>query len=407
MLQPKKKETNVIVKDNTNLKKVNAKLFNPSIRNKTDEEYAIDRQKNINSSNSIRKSNTTLGWRKRLSEETKAIGDKARISLKPNTFDDYINPAVSIGNMASKLGSAPLDAEKSNSILPYITAIAEPLITGAIVGVGAKTNKQFVKNMVSPIDLDLIKKPIKKVYNKVATGDSAIPFAWKSPAEGLTQKQSMKMFEDIKQPLKLTEAEKVTLAEYQFDSSPFTGRTYEVNGKLRVNTDKRKALQNIIDKANPNFNNNTVLTRFVKPDKQVFDLNKKIVDIGERPTSFSVGTGVEAFGKNRDRIVISAKHSKKIQDKFLKNPYENLEKNTLDNIQDYTTLTNPSFTGKQFKTVSPLDDGFVSKLQRTVAEKEVIGNGFKLKQIGKVKNNLGGNDLIMKPKLKFGGTIKK
>ena len=71
-------------------------------------------------------------WRSVLAEETGAIGDKLRISNEENFFDDYINYAAWIGNMASSLGQSPLRAQQEDSYMPYLKAVGEPLVMGAI-----------------------------------------------------------------------------------------------------------------------------------------------------------------------------------------------------------------------------------------------------------------------------------
>jgi lysozyme len=70
-------------------------------------------------------------WRKKMAISTQATGDRFRISDYPNTFDDYINPLAWFGGMASRLGQAPYQAEQTNSIMPYVTSIGEPLLVGA------------------------------------------------------------------------------------------------------------------------------------------------------------------------------------------------------------------------------------------------------------------------------------
>jgi hypothetical protein len=56
-----------------------------------------------------------------------------------------------VGNMASNLGQAPLQAEQSDSYLPYITSIGTPLTVGALGGLGASSNAQFVNNLTNPV----------------------------------------------------------------------------------------------------------------------------------------------------------------------------------------------------------------------------------------------------------------
>ena len=241
-----------------------------------------------------------------------------------------------------------------------------------------------------------------ELINKVPYGETAIPFAWKSRANQLGQIESQAMFDAIKQSEKLTEAEKVLLAEYQFDSAPFTGTGFGSS------PEKRAALQKIIDKVNPEFQSNTVLTRRINADNaSLFNNENGIIQIGDRPTSFSAGLGADAnFGK--DRFVLSGQNAKAVEANFLKNPYEELAPQTIDDLQNFTDITHPGFTGKpesytnykgEVMTNMPLTDnaGFVNELNQTAVEKELIGSGFDFKQLGKVKNDLGGYDYIVKP----------
>ena len=155
--------------DNTKVSNYNnARVFNPNVRNKTDKEIAQEREAKIQASVEAQKTPYTReNWRQQLASETAATGDKLRVSLEPNFFDDYINPASMIGSMASNLGQAPLQAQQSDSILPYVTAIGVPLFMGAVGGLGAKTTGQFVNNMVNPLagTGDLLKSGYSKGVN--------------------------------------------------------------------------------------------------------------------------------------------------------------------------------------------------------------------------------------------------
>ena len=108
-------------------------------------------------------------WREVLATETQSTGDKFRLFPNdPHSFsDDYLNSGVMIGNMASSLGSAPLRAREEDSYLPYLTSIGVPLAVGALAGLGAQSNSQFVNNLANPFagtgDL------AKAVYNKGVT----------------------------------------------------------------------------------------------------------------------------------------------------------------------------------------------------------------------------------------------
>jgi hypothetical protein len=93
-------------------------------------------------------------WREVMARETQATGDKFRLFPEEDSFfDDYLNPAVMIGNMATDLGQAPYYAKEQDSYMPYVTSIGIPLLTGALEGIGAKTNKQFINNIANPFNV--------------------------------------------------------------------------------------------------------------------------------------------------------------------------------------------------------------------------------------------------------------
>jgi hypothetical protein len=89
---------------------------------------------------------------KQLAEETGAIGDKFRMFPNdPDSFiDEYINPGVTIGNMASGLGRIPLNIQEGD-YGEAAMAVGTPLAMGALAGIGTKSTGQFVNNLVNPL----------------------------------------------------------------------------------------------------------------------------------------------------------------------------------------------------------------------------------------------------------------
>ena len=80
-------------------------------------------------------------------------GTPERFRLYPNAennVEDYINPAMWVGEMAKSLGNAPKDIEEGNYGRAAMS-IANPLFAGAIGGLGAKTTGQFVNNLANPL----------------------------------------------------------------------------------------------------------------------------------------------------------------------------------------------------------------------------------------------------------------
>lgn len=162
--------------DNTRVNNFNdSRLFSKTARNKTqkeiDKEIIDDRNKRIDASIVANKKGnlfTDNDWRQQLADRTQATGDKFRIFPNDaNSFiDDYINPGVFIGNMASGLGSAPLRAQQEDSYMPYVTSVAEPVVMGAVgkilepyINKASKFVKgQIKKNVAIPIAKSIVDK---------------------------------------------------------------------------------------------------------------------------------------------------------------------------------------------------------------------------------------------------------
>lgn len=108
-------------------------------------------------------------FKEMLYNEAEPMVHMGRISDEDNFFDDYINPLHHFNRMAGNLGTAPLEAEQSDSYLPYVAAVGEPLIGGGLAGAGAKSTKQFVNNAVNPLagvkDYLTSRTALKNTYN--------------------------------------------------------------------------------------------------------------------------------------------------------------------------------------------------------------------------------------------------
>ena len=130
-------------------------------RKEQDRAIVADRKKRIAASIEAQKRPFSA---QQLADETQATGDKFR--LFPNDphsfFDDYLNPAVFIGNMASHLGRAPLNIQQGN-YGDAALSVAAPLAFGALEG------------FMNPY----INKAQKYIYNKIpaALKPSKTPFA--------------------------------------------------------------------------------------------------------------------------------------------------------------------------------------------------------------------------------------
>jgi hypothetical protein len=228
---------------------------------------------------------------------------------------------------------------------------------------------------------------LKNAYNNVATGNTSIPFAWKSPASGLKEGQ---LFETALNSGKLTPKERALLVEYQHNSKPFTGRT------PFFDPDKQKQINEIIKKYNlADIDPNAVATRRFETlgkDNLGATLEGKTLSFGDRPTSFSVGPG-ELQNPNlvrNNRIVIPPKHLQKLKKNFMASEYSNLSDDVLKNLDP--SIAESEFVKKNLIENNPLDPRSLSKI-----ESEIIGTGLDFKVVGKVKNELGGLDYVVHP----------
>lgn len=139
-------------------------------RKDTADEIAAAREARIKASIEARKTKWTRNnWREKLALETSATGDKLSLQQLPGVgkyIPNVLDATAGIGHMASAIGAAPLNAQKSNSIAPYLTAVAAPLLVGAVGGIGEKTTGQFVNNMINPVAGMLPTYAIKRMIVK-------------------------------------------------------------------------------------------------------------------------------------------------------------------------------------------------------------------------------------------------
>jgi len=352
----------------------------------------------------------------RRDEENSFYNNKHIKALRNSAFADWRPYAVAGGLTAlpaisSALGLGSTGAAMSTPIAAGITAnhlLGAAAVTHGInklpeTSQSVKTayNNPTSENIINAINdvgwnaLDLapavptlskIGTEAKGVYNTIATGESALPIAWKSPAVGLTQEASADMFKGIANANKLSDADRALLLEYQYDSKPFTGRVYGA-GVPNIDQAKRQALNNIIKNNELNFNNDAVLTRKFNPDNKSLgaEFTNGRLNLGDRPTSFSAGVGNSSYGSGSvDRVVVPKRYSKKMGDKFLANEYGIPSDKTFDLL---------SGEAKNFAAArGVMPDDIIN------VERELIGTGLDFKRIGKVKNDIGGYDYIVRPK---------
>jgi hypothetical protein len=294
--------------------------------------------------------------------------------------------AENIGNMTPMMGATRLASTiKDPKNNPYGIGRDKGWFDNTLGTLGLVGDALDVGVVTAPI-LKQSGRTIGKAYNKVATGESALPVAWKSPAVGLSQEASDAMFKGIANTTKLTDADRALLLEYQYDSKPFTGRWGTVDQS------KKDALNNLIKNNNLNFTNDAILTRKFNPTNK--SLGAEFVDgtlnLGDRPSSFSAGVGMPGYGSGAvDRLVVPNRYSKQMGNSLLANEYNKVSDGTFNLLSGDVK----NFAAARGITLDDLLN----------AEREVIGTGLNFKRIGKVKNDIGGYDHVVRPKFQGGG----
>jgi len=226
-----------------------------------------------------------------------------------------------------------------------------------------------------------ISKGVNKAYNTVATGNSALPIAWKSPAVGLSQEISDDMFKSLINSGKLSDAERAVVIDYQYNSRPFTGRSGTVN------VEKRNQINDIIKKYTINADNTAIATRKFNPKNNSIGatIENGTLNFGDRPTSFSAGVGKSGYGSGSvDRIVIPNRSLKNLNKQFTANSYDPISEEALKGLEIDPQFINHNYNNSAIGTLRD--------------ERELVGTGLNLKQVGKVKNDIGGYDWIVQHK---------
>jgi hypothetical protein len=73
-----------------------------------------------------------MNWREKAYVSGQAVQQRGRINEDDEAWYDVLNPVSWLTDIAGGLGTAPYEAQQSNSNLPYLSAIANPLIQGAL-----------------------------------------------------------------------------------------------------------------------------------------------------------------------------------------------------------------------------------------------------------------------------------
>lgn len=112
-------------------------------------------------------------WRQKANDESISLEARGRIheeglpegvSVREAMLDEYFNPFEGVYGMAANLAAAPLEAQQTNSNMPYVVAIGIPLLTGLVSGfgagggVGTTTTTQLEQKIVTSTEKALVQE---------------------------------------------------------------------------------------------------------------------------------------------------------------------------------------------------------------------------------------------------------
>ena len=280
-------------------------------------------------------------------------------------------------------------------------------VLGAIPGIGAAGKlAKFTKagDLVGDVGkgLKTLGKTAKSKYVDIAEGDNVFDYAWRSPAsrfddaamkttQEMPYPQSQSEFDKLRSLDNLTDQEKVMIKDYETYSRHYTGRGMQ-DWNVNPYADKKNAFEQTIANAKVQSDEPFVMTRRINTENpELFSMNKGVYE-PKRITSWSAGRdniGNTSFSGGKDRLVIKNKAG---ESNVFKNPYEGLTDAQKQLYREMLKKENPGGLGDFIdKHIEDFAD-----INRSYERELILPADAKLKQLGKVKNKMGGYDYVMR-----------
>jgi hypothetical protein len=258
---------------------------------------------------------------------------------------------------------------------------------------GLKAGAKGVKNL---------KTAAKNKYVDIAEGDNIFDYAWRSPAnrfddaaikptQEIAYPQSQAEFNKLQSLDNLTDQEKVMIKDYETYSRHYTGRGMQdwINNPF---LEKKQAFEQTIGNAKVQSDKPFVMTRRINTENpELFNMNKGVYE-PNRITSWSAGRdniGNTEFSGGKDRLVIKNKAG---ESNVFKNPYEGL---TDAQKQQYREMLKKESPDRPDEFIDRHLEDFAD-VNRSFERELILPADAKLKQLGKVKNKIGGYDYVMR-----------
>ena len=248
---------------------------------------------------------------------------------------------------------------------------------------------------------------LSNIYTDIAEGGNLFNYAWKSPAMRFDPNvrgygtllnvermpESKAMFDAIQSYTPETTLNKIISKDYELASGPYTGRFV---GK--VDEQRKEILQNMMRTAKISSEDPMVLSRRIKiNDPKLFSLESGIYR-PNRPLSFSAGRdaiGNQEYSGGRDRLVMKLDPG---QYNIFKNFYSDFTPEDLAAYENFLYQYGAGHTLHQFTTHDMIANNLgMAEFNRSSERELLTPYEAEFGEMGRVKNNFGGYDVIAQP----------
>lgn len=248
---------------------------------------------------------------------------------------------------------------------------------------------------------------LSNIYTDIAEGANLFKYAWKSPAMRFDvnapgmgtflnverMPQSQALFNAIQSYTPETTLNKIISKDYEITSGPYTGRFVS-----KIDDQRKEILKGMMRTAKISSEDPMVLSRRIKiNDPKLFSLESGIYT-PNRPLSFSAGRdaiGNQVYSGGADRLVMKLDPG---QYNIFKNFYSDFTPEDLAAYENFLYQYGAGHTLPQFTTHDMIANNLgMAKFNRSSERELLTPYEASFGEIGRVKNNFGGYDVIAQP----------
>jgi hypothetical protein len=248
---------------------------------------------------------------------------------------------------------------------------------------------------------------LSTIYRDIAEGGNLFKYAWQSPAMRFDldapgmgtllnverMPQSQALFNAIQSYTPETTLNKIISKDYEITSGPYTGRFVS-----KIDDQRKEILKGMMKTAKISSEDPMVLSRRIKiNDPKLFSLESGIYT-PNRPLSFSAGRdaiGNQVYSGGADRLVMKLDPG---QYNIFKNFYSDFTPEDLAAYENFLYQYGAGHTLPQFTTHDMIANNLgMAKFNRSSERELLTPYEASFGEIGRVKNNFGGYDVIAQP----------